>query len=305
MTYCLDVLNSSYATELIMNIKDKDLNNFLSTLFKEHESAWFVLDYRKRSRPIEISKLAEVIMNINPDENTSGAKIGLNPATPNQIRRTENTSKIRNILVEFDNHTKEEQCSLVNIDLQMPFSTAVWSGNRSVHFVICLQKEITLKQYKQYTDAIKKAFRNKADIVSPAATTRLPIGFRSYDQKQYLMENRGLVSNLAFENWLYSDKIYQCWKPEKKTRKHIVRNPKSNTTLESWLGENHPILLEQPGQHAIRCPHCEEIGKDRKRTNLSLNTEDTRSLIHCHAGCEFSDIMNSIRNSLKTEEKGD
>lgn len=74
----------------------------------------------------------------------------INPFKANTTRRDENVLTFRNILVEMDGISLTEQTELIESKFSMPFTTKVFSGGKSFHYVISLEDPIkTLEHYRQ------------------------------------------------------------------------------------------------------------------------------------------------------------
>ena len=68
--------------------------------------------------------------------------VAINPFVAGTTRKDENVAEFRNILFEFDTGTLEEQVKLV-YDLELPFTTLVYSGGKSIHAVLSLASPCT------------------------------------------------------------------------------------------------------------------------------------------------------------------
>ena len=122
-----------------------------------------------------------------------------------------NITKYRNFLIEMDNGALEEQIYIMEQKYQIPYSTAVWSGNKSVHFIISLKEELTESQWRKIANALtpsnsdREYFKRtnqwlgiqEADSAckNPSRATRVPGIIRpDTNKKQYLIKSFGRVS---------------------------------------------------------------------------------------------------------------
>ncbi len=61
-------------------------------------------------------------------------------------------------------------------------------------------------------------------------------------------------------------------------------------TIEEFLSRLEGVKEDHPGQYSARCP-----AHDDKRASLSVSTgRDGRILLHCHAGCATTDILDAL-----------
>lgn len=122
-------------------------------------------------------------------------------------RKDSNVTAYRNILLEFDKGSIEEQLRVLKSS-GIPYSTLVFSGNKSLHAIISLQEEITTRPaYDSLVAAIYKKLGGK-DVVdiackNPSRLSRLPFVERQDTGKiQTLLEVHGRVSNTDLYSWL-------------------------------------------------------------------------------------------------------
>lgn len=110
----------------------------------------------------------------------------------------------RTILLECDKMAQEEQLAYIR-GLGMPWTACVDSGGKSVHFLICLEKD--LQNESDYRNLVARIHRvvEKADHTTknPSRLSRLPGVFRDETGKeQKLIALRGKVSLDCLEAWL-------------------------------------------------------------------------------------------------------
>lgn len=136
----------------------------------------------------------------NPTEDYHSAKIGR--------RADHNVSAYRNILIEMDKTPLEEQVQHMRT-IELPFSTQVFSGNKSYHFIISLETPLqTRKEYNRLVARVYKAVGDdKVDQAckNPSRFTRAPGYIRTDTTKaQELVAVNGRISNERLEQWLVS-----------------------------------------------------------------------------------------------------
>jgi hypothetical protein len=127
---------------------------------------------------------------------------------PDRPRRADcNVVARRNFLIEFDNGTSlSEQMAAVE-KVGLPWSTCVFSGSKSYHFVVALEDALTAEEYRAAAYRLYPAIP-QADqkTKNPSRFTRLAGAENSKTGKtQELVGTRGRVSVDEFFAWL--DKV--------------------------------------------------------------------------------------------------
>jgi hypothetical protein len=126
----------------------------LDIMFREGEEVCVSHDgYGYHSIPLSSLEYSTVELKAPPESKLSDAIIdtseiklvSLNPTKG--FRRDENVTAFRNFLIEVDDMDLADQLRYVD-GMQLPYSVCVFSGNKSLHFSICL--EDSLPSYKLY-----------------------------------------------------------------------------------------------------------------------------------------------------------
>src|ERR1700678_1605238 len=81
------------------------------------------------------------------------AFFSINPMDPTKTRADSSVLKYRNILVEMDHMPLEQQDQYI-VEIGMPYSTAVFSGSKSIHYIISLETELQDEQI--YRSMVKR-----------------------------------------------------------------------------------------------------------------------------------------------------
>lgn len=141
-----------------------ELSYYLNILFREGEY---------------INACSDVMdTSIRPLESVRGSPkwVCCNPLVKGGSRKRKYVKDMRNIVVEFDDDTMTPYDQLAHVNrLGMPYSTAVFSGNKSVHFVIALNDPVCNTTYKQICARIKKMrIGNDPACLEPCRLTRAP-----------------------------------------------------------------------------------------------------------------------------------
>lgn len=135
--------------------------------------------------------------------------VAMNPI--NGWRQDQFATNYRNFMVELDFGTQTEQLGTIK-HAKMPYSSIVFSGNKSLHFTICLSKNIlTAERYshiaKWILNIISSADQNTSN---PSRSTRIPGGLHNKSGKvQELLELRGRIDPKDLFEWLRTKRAYE------------------------------------------------------------------------------------------------
>lgn len=186
------------------------MNTFLSCLFDETEATCFTLaprgitvtPIRSVSRPEEYAYFS--INALHPTTDLKPTEDWHRAETPR--RCDDNVVSFRNILIEMDKMEIEEQRAYIS-KIGLPYSTAVFSGSKSIHFVISLTTPVPDR--RAYDSLVKRVYKavgfNKLDRTckNPSRLSRMPRHVRAdTGQMQELLRVQGRVDNRELENWL-------------------------------------------------------------------------------------------------------
>lgn len=159
------------------------------------------------------------------------AFFSINPMDRNKTRSDSAVILYRNILIEMDKIPVEHQQAIVQ-GSKMPYSTAVFSGSKSVHYIISL--ETPLKDESTYRALVKRVYKAVGeDLVdvsckNPSRFSRLPGHIRSdTGREQQLLAVNSRVPNSVLEEWLLSrnappEDMWENLTPEKRSE---YKNP--------------------------------------------------------------------------------
>lgn len=103
----------------------------------------------------------------------------LNPLVPESTRKDAHVTGYQNFLIEFDESPLEEQRDLLNTEF--PFTTAAYSGKKSIHFVLHVLDAPTNKlEYSRFAQALFEAVERCCGMApdrackNPSRFTRTP-----------------------------------------------------------------------------------------------------------------------------------
>lgn len=220
--------------------------NFFKILFDENEFSCFSLD----NKGTKVSKAGPYYLNtcnyfsINP---LDGEKDN-NPTeayhSADKPRRADcNVTVYRTFLIEMDNTSAEDQLKYVR-SINMPFSTMVWSGGKSIHFLLVLEDPCRdEKEYRALAERIQKAVGlDKVDRANknPSRFSRYPNAVRAdTGKKQTLGYVGSRIKQADLEAWLLSRGIT---KEEPKP----VSKPRFNPyTVETNVYTGEPMTFKR------------------------------------------------------------
>lgn len=145
----------------------------------------------------------------------SASYVTLNALEPGSTRADKNVVKLRSFLLEFDGMPLDEQIPFVE-NTGLPYTTCVFSGNKSYHFVVSLTEPVeTPEQYRRLVRWLYKAIPEvDQSCKNPSRFTRLGGGTHKNGKAQTLEDVRGRVGKELLYSWLQS----RCDEPEDETR---------------------------------------------------------------------------------------
>ncbi len=128
---------------------------------------------------------------------------------PDIPRRADiNCVSFRNFLIEGDFLPISEQINFIK-DIKLPYSTAVFSGNKSVHFIVSLeQSEPSKDRYSFVSTALLKKINAikrgsvDASTKNPSRLSRVPGIIRENGALQELLEVRTRIPNQQLYDWI-------------------------------------------------------------------------------------------------------
>lgn len=126
-------------------------------------------------------------------EEFGGPFISINPI--HTKRADSNVTSHRNFLIEMDGgQSFDEQLAIVN-KAGLPFTTCTWSGGKSLHFIVCLEKGVDEPTWRKLAKALVKSVPG-ADpaTTNPSRFTRLPDAKR-YDKEGYPNQSLLIVND--------------------------------------------------------------------------------------------------------------
>lgn len=134
-----------------------------------------------------------------------GEFITINELKPEALsREVSDVSVFRNFLVELDSGTLDKQVEYVE-RLGLPYSAAVYSGGKSVHFILSLETPLAnADEYYRFATFLLGSLAVRADQTNknPNRFSRTPGFVRDNGREQELLELRGRIPNSIVLEWL-------------------------------------------------------------------------------------------------------
>jgi hypothetical protein len=182
--------------------------SFWEALFDNGEHTCFTTDPKGITvLPVSEGKLlGRNYFSINPLHATADLAPNQSWHDPLKPRRADaNVIAYRNFLIEMDKIDVDSQIAHINA-IKMPYTTAVFSGSKSIHFIISL--EIPCEDAEKYRELAKRIQRAVGlSIVdkstsNPSRLSRVPEAIRNNGQVQNLLACGARVPRLVLEAWL-------------------------------------------------------------------------------------------------------
>lgn len=179
-----------------------DLQTFIETLFRPGEATCFAALKKGTSTfPVDEPPGWVQFFSLNPlhlDFDFDGK------AAPGKGRRADvNVTAYRNFLVEIDGMPLGAQTEYI-ASLEVPWSTCVYSGGKSFHFIISLEEDVGTAAYAHLAKRILLAVMHADQSTkNPSRLSRFPdVTRKDNGVVQELIEVRPRISRETLETWL-------------------------------------------------------------------------------------------------------
>lgn len=214
--------------------KTSMINNFLKILFNENEQIC-VSDNEYAYRSINQSDLinkknfklisndGKITKTVNSD---SISLVSINPITGKRNDRS--VTSHRNFLIEIDDGKIAEQFNYIE-NIGLPYSICVFSGNKSLHFAVCLEEPVIHPSMWSLLNNWILNIVTRADqqTKNPSRSIRFPghmrMNLHGIKKEQKLLKLKPRITNDELYIWLskYPDKRPRL-SPERKSVKMYV-----------------------------------------------------------------------------------
>lgn len=217
----------------------KDLKALLQLMF-EPEDEVCVSDCKGgyHSMP-QSSVLSGEVNLVHPEQNKPIRKVkteNLNMLCINAVkgwRRDEFVTYCRSFLFEIDVGTLSSQLEYVKA-LGLPYSSATYSGGKSIHFLTVLDQPVDEKTWRllfKWTISIGTLLDHQNS--NPTRSVRIPGAIRPETGKeQKLIEIKSRVKLDDFMEWLYK---YEHLRPKSREERKVLTGEEDYGNLSRWL----------------------------------------------------------------------
>lgn len=237
---------------------------FLSLLFDPGEATCF----GETPRSIKIDNVTYATYLLEEKKAFNSCFFSINPMDFTKTRADASVTKYRNILIEMDKMVLDLQDQYIS-EIDMPYSTAVFSGKKSIHYIISLEESLPDEQtYRALVKRVYKAVGNNyvdQSCKNPSRFSRLPGHVRSDTGKeQKLLAIKSRVPLSTLNAWLdkrgaTEDEWELVLKRPKFTFKDDSRlYPSTKNFLGGAVKENWNISLFKAAADLYRCGFNEE-----------------------------------------------
>lgn len=251
---------------------DKTSKDFVRVLFEENETICLCPQTRHYGNFHGVNEFSE----------QSAEFFVINPIR--EGRSDSNVTAHRNILVEIDDMSLRDQVKHLK-ELNMPFSTMVYSGGKSFHYIISLEEPLSNKEIYEFLvrwiyNIIASIDPNKyADTQNknPSRLSRFPNAIREETGRlQKLIYLKGRVKTDDLLSWL---KLFPQCKPGEQKPLIQKNNGSSGRTqmakIVDWYVQTY-LKSGYQDRHTnfYQCPICAEEGRDNSKDNLAITGDD-------------------------------
>jgi len=202
---------------------DKTGQELLNLMFRPGETVCVSHNkYGYHSIPLEnaLNGIATLV-SPNPDREFEKVEtdrltlVALNPIKG--WREDLNCTAFRNFLIEMDYGPLNEQLAYAD-KIGLPYSAVVFSGNKSLHFLISLEQDLPNEEVWRVMAEWTLAIATAADqnTKNPSRQIRIPGAFREPGKKQLIVKNNGATKLADFAAWLAKHPDAKPRPPEKR-----------------------------------------------------------------------------------------
>lgn len=281
---------------------------FLKTLFNKDDFVWANDTFKQLTLAISQAEAFECYFQHESKHSLGdvkgGSYISINPSSGEGIAKGKNNVKyMRNFLIEFDSMPLEKQIPFMEAS-GIPYSTCVYSGGKSYHFIVSLAVPLTNPyDYKLWFEALSKKLGDLNDRACSDASryTRFPFGIR-HGKDQLVVKVNGRIDNKILE-WIVFGQSFASYKTCLPTR------PTSSASGQDRTKEidNVDWYLKSMDQHfhldmKTICPLCREEGRDRHGDNLQIGEN---GIVHCWADPDHGKFFHKHICALRIKSKKD
>jgi hypothetical protein len=262
----------------------QEQQKLLNLMFREGESIC-VSPNQYAYHSVKIEDLEKGVTLVSPNEKVKDSScdwrditlLAINPIEG--FRCDNNVTHYRNFLIELDDGDLLEQHNYIR-QSGIPYSACIYSGNKSLHFIISLEED--LLSYQMYYNVAEWILNvlDRADKVvkNPSRCVRFPCNVRKETNKeQTLVEFKGNVKNKDLYDWLSKH-------PSKMPVEKKMHKPISSYTGTRKIPEKVVAKLKE--------------GIDSNRNNTWFHLSSTMA----QAGFDYEETLDIFYNFFEPEK---
>lgn len=286
------------------------IEDFFNMLFDEGEYTCFA-KHAKGTRVFKVEDYDTVMdwvqyFTINPLDGNKDHKPVEEYHAPDKPRRADcNVIVFRNIMLEIDDIPIKDQWEFIK-EIKLPYTTAVYSGGKSIHFVISLEQPCTdYKDYQKLVSRFYKALKKiRPGVVdaankNPSRCSRVPFTTRHETGKpQQLLNINDRIHRSTLESWIEE---YIGPEVENEERESFSSNPTYTLEYLNYINDERAKYGLEPIKSTLSgfTKNFLMFGADEGERNLSV----------FRAACDFAkcgydqdDALDQIIQATDLEE---
>ena len=211
---------------------------------------------------------------ITEDLDLGGQYIALNPMKPGTTRADANVKEYRNFLIEFDDLGLEDQISYIQTRA-IPFTSLVYSGNKSYHCVISLVDPVDSKE--EYDKLVRWIYKALAEADPSCKNcsrfTRMANGTHKNGTKQTILALNDRIDLRSLKAWLNQ----LCEEPQEMDTNINHQYVGDNPEFRGGLHKATKGFIKTGGRRGCRQKNVYIAACDMRDCNFSL--EEARFLL--------------------------
>lgn len=225
-----------------------------------------------------------------------------NPLKSGKKRSNLWIEKYRNFLFEMDKIPLEEQIPIFEKS-GMPYSTVVFSGSKSYHYIVSLTEEIEDRvKYEAVWKAVEKVFSSIGAILdplvkNPSGLSRMPGAIRDNGVEQTLIEVKERVPTEVFLKWIEDNGVnWEDFVPKFSPQTEQIFSSADEKMKLEWILKYKMSKLKYEEGNRNNYQHV--LARGLKNTGLSKPTAYELIKLHCGEIIDNGGPIDSAFSSL-------
>jgi len=161
--------------------------------------------------------------------------VSVNPVAG--YRNDANCTAYRSFLIEVDNMDLSIQRQYIEEEIKLPFSSCIFSGNKSYHYVVSLDEPLpNIEMYNFFAQWILNICSHAdQQTKNPSRATRFPDNIRNDGRNQDVVHIGSRISQEELFRWLYQ---WEVRKPIQRSRPLENFSRHFHNTVPPWVQED-------------------------------------------------------------------